>query len=80
LQAGGLLDKVESFPYFKKKVLELYEQFVERRAQYSQERSMDEFYCTRLIYWEITKYERATCSPPPHHNLTTTPLTCDCPS
>jgi hypothetical protein len=56
VKTGGLLDKVENFPYFKKKVLELYEQFVERRSQYSMERSMDEFHCTRLIYWELSKY------------------------
>ena len=57
------LDNVEGYPYFVQKVRELFKGFLLQQASECREKIMDEFYTTRLIHWEITKYTRS----PPHH-------------
>jgi hypothetical protein len=46
---------VDEFPFFTHHVKDLYETFINTVAEECRDKCMDEFYCTRLIYWENTK-------------------------
>jgi hypothetical protein len=43
----------EEFPYYTHHVKDLFAEFVDHVADECREKCMDEFYCTRLIYWEV---------------------------
>lgn len=45
----------DEFPFFTHHVKDLYEGFISTIAEECRDKCMDEFYCTRLIYWENTK-------------------------
>lgn len=46
---------VDEFPFFSHHVKDLYDDFIRIVAEECRDKCMDEFYCTRLIYWENTK-------------------------
>ena len=43
----------EEFPYYTHHVKDLFAEFVSHVADECREKCMDEFYCTKLIYWEV---------------------------
>jgi len=50
------LSNIEDFPFFTNYVKHLFVQFVEEVAGNALSKCMDEFYCTRIIYWEYVKF------------------------
>lgn len=53
---------VDEFPFFTHHVKDLYEGFISTIAEECRDKCMDEFYCTRLIYWENTKVSAPSSS------------------
>jgi len=51
-QVGPIIN-IDDYPYFTHSVKEMYFKFVEQTAATCKAKCMDEFYCTRLIYWEL---------------------------
>jgi len=47
---------IDMYPFFTYHVKDLYNKFVDRTAKMCKEKSMDEFYGTRTIFWEYTEY------------------------
>lgn len=50
----SFISNVEQFPYFTYHVKDVYFKFIENTAKICKEKCMDEFYCTRTIYWDLT--------------------------
>jgi len=55
---GGGVTDVETFIYFTHYVKNLYYQFIERIADVCKDKCMDEFYCTRIIYWDLSNFTK----------------------
>lgn len=51
-QLGAVIN-MDDYPYFTHSVKEMYFKFVDQTATECKSKCMDEFYCTRLIYWEL---------------------------
>lgn len=51
-QIGAAIN-IDDYPYFTHSVKEMYFKFVDQTATECKSKCMDEFYCTRLIYWEL---------------------------
>lgn len=49
----------EEFPYYTHHVKDLFAEFVAHVAEECREKCMDEFYCTKLIYWETNQASSA---------------------
>jgi hypothetical protein len=47
---------IEDYPYFTHSVKEIYFKFVDQTAATCKAKCIDEFHCTRLIYWELNQY------------------------
>lgn len=47
----------EEFPYYTHHVKDLFAEFVGHVADECREKCMDEFYCTKLIYWEVQQQQ-----------------------
>jgi len=47
-------DEFDEYPFFTHAVKDLYFKFVEETAESCKKKCRDEFYSTRLIYWELT--------------------------
>jgi len=50
----------EEFPYYTHHVKDLFAEFVSHVADECREKCMDEFYCTRLIYWELQQLQQSS--------------------
>jgi len=50
------VNDIDMYPFFTYHVKDLYNKFVDRTAKICKEKSMDEFYGTRTIFWEYTEY------------------------
>jgi len=48
----------EEFPYYTHHVKDLFAEFVGHVADECREKCMDEFYCTKLIYWEVQQSQQ----------------------
>jgi hypothetical protein len=48
-------DEFDEYPFFIHAVKDLYFKFVDETAESCKKKCKDEFYSTRLIYWELTK-------------------------
>eukprot|EP01112_Ceratiomyxa_fruticulosa_P015981 TRINITY_DN4787_c0_g1_i1.p1 TRINITY_DN4787_c0_g1~~TRINITY_DN4787_c0_g1_i1.p1 ORF type:complete len:740 (-),score=173.13 TRINITY_DN4787_c0_g1_i1:40-2259(-) len=46
---------IEDYPYFTHSVKEMYYRFVDQISTTCKAKCMDEFYCSRLLYWEVTQ-------------------------
>jgi len=46
---------IDDYPYFTHSVKEIYFKFVDQTAAACKAKCLDEFYCTRLIYWELNQ-------------------------
>eukprot|EP01111_Echinosteliopsis_oligospora_P010549 TRINITY_DN3309_c0_g1_i2.p1 TRINITY_DN3309_c0_g1~~TRINITY_DN3309_c0_g1_i2.p1 ORF type:complete len:709 (-),score=188.36 TRINITY_DN3309_c0_g1_i2:77-2203(-) len=44
---------IEDYPYFTHSVKEMYFKFVDQTANTCKKKCLDEFYCTRLLFWEL---------------------------
>ena len=44
---------VEEYPYFVQHVKAQYKEFVNKSAANCAQKCLDEFYCTRIVYWDI---------------------------
>jgi len=53
-RSTNLYDDLERYPYFLHAVKDLYFKFVDDTAESCKSKCRDEFYSTRLIYWELT--------------------------
>lgn len=49
----------EEFPYYTHHVRDLFSEFVSTVAEECHEKCMDEFYCTKLIYWEVQQEQKS---------------------
>jgi len=58
----SILDDVEQYPFFISDVTSLYYKFVEETAEKCKQKCLDEFYSTRLLYWESTNLDQKTIS------------------
>ena len=47
---------IDDYPYFTHSVKEIYFKFVDQTAAACKAKCVDEFHCTRLIYWELNQY------------------------
>lgn len=47
------LISVEDYPYFVQHVKALYSEFVQQASKTCAEKCLDEFYCTRILYWDV---------------------------
>eukprot|EP01098_Paradermamoeba_levis_P006680 TRINITY_DN276_c0_g2_i1.p1 TRINITY_DN276_c0_g2~~TRINITY_DN276_c0_g2_i1.p1 ORF type:complete len:633 (+),score=230.65 TRINITY_DN276_c0_g2_i1:473-2371(+) len=56
--------QLESYPYFLGIVKEFYLKYLERQAKVAVDKCLDEFYCTRIIHWELMN-EFRNISPEP---------------
>jgi hypothetical protein len=52
----------EEFPYYTHHVKDLFAEFVGHVADECREKCMDEFYCTKLIYWEVQQLQQQASS------------------
>ena len=52
----------EEFPYYTHHVKDLFAEFVAHVADECREKCMDEFYCTKLIYWEHNQATNAAAA------------------
>jgi len=57
---NGEIDELDQFPYFTYAVKDLYNKFVDTTAEECRRKCKDEFFCTRLIHWELTNLDGKT--------------------
>jgi len=50
---GASVINIDDYPYFTHSVKEMYFKFVDQFANSCKAKCLDEFYCTRLLYWEL---------------------------
>jgi len=56
--AGGLeVEDLDQYPYFTYAVKDLFNKFVDTTAEECRKKCKDEFFCTRLIHWELTNLD-----------------------
>jgi len=56
-------DDVEDFTFFTNAVKDLYFKFVDQTAEECKKKCKDEFYSTRLIYWELSTLDTKSLAP-----------------
>jgi len=63
-QDSVLLETMNDYPFFTNTVKDLYYAFIENTSKACRDRAMDEFYDSKLIYWEATTFNITTADLP----------------
>jgi len=58
--SGDVLEDLDQYPFFTHAVRDLYFRFIDATAEDCKRKCKDEFFCTRLIYWELTNLDGKT--------------------
>eukprot|EP01114_Cavostelium_apophysatum_P002313 TRINITY_DN1204_c0_g1_i2.p1 TRINITY_DN1204_c0_g1~~TRINITY_DN1204_c0_g1_i2.p1 ORF type:complete len:686 (-),score=244.80 TRINITY_DN1204_c0_g1_i2:48-2105(-) len=58
------VEELDQYPYFTYAVKDLYYKFVDATAEECKRKCKDEFFCTRLIHWELTNLDGKTINFP----------------
>lgn len=57
---SDVLEDLDQYPFFTHAVKDLYYKFVDATAEECKKKCKDEFFCTRLVYWELTNIDGKT--------------------
>lgn len=62
------VEELDQYPYFTYAVKDLFNKFVDTTAEECRKKCKDEFFCTRLIHWELTNLDQKTFTFPKGDN------------